>query len=84
MSGNDLDRLAELIAALPPPPEAWVQAAKELPFARASLDRIVERAQADAAFRAALIANLEDALAAEGYEPRARELELLRRRLGLR
>jgi hypothetical protein len=74
------DRLAELIAALPPAPEAWVRAAQELPFARNELDEIVRRAEEDAVFRQALIADLEAALAREGYEADRPLVEALRRR----
>jgi hypothetical protein len=78
----DEERLADLLRALPPAPEGWVRAAQELPRSRAGLDDIVARAVADAAFRRALIADLEQALQAEGYEPEALPLEELRRRLG--
>jgi hypothetical protein len=81
MSAHDEHRLAELIKVLPPAPEAWVQAAQELPLARGRLDDIVARAEADLAFRDALIANLEEALRLEGYEPDAISLDELRRRL---
>ena len=80
MSAYDEDRLGELISALPPAPEGWVQAAKELPFARRDLDAIVARAEADAAFRQALIADLEATLAREGYEPERPLVDELRRR----
>jgi hypothetical protein len=80
MSAYDEDRLAELIAALPPAPEAWVRAAQELPFARRELDQIVARAEADAVFRQALIADLEATLAREGYEPDRPLVDELRRR----
>lgn len=80
MRGYDEDRLGQLIAALPPAPTGWVQAAKELPFARHDLDAIVERAEADAAFREALVADLEATLAREGYEPDRPTLDALRRR----
>ena len=59
---------------------AWVEAAQELPLARGQLDDIVARAEADLAFRDALIANLEDALRLEGYEPDTIPLDELRRR----
>jgi len=80
MSAFDEDRLAELIGALPPAPQAWVQAAQELPLARTELDEIVTRAEADAEFRRALIADLEATLAQEGYEPERPLLDELRRR----
>ena len=79
MSAYDEDRLSELIAALPPAPEAWVRAAQELPFARRELDAIVARAEADGEFRRALIAELESTLAEEGYEPDRPLLDTLRR-----
>jgi hypothetical protein len=84
MSAYDEDRIAELIAALRPAPEGWVQAAKELPFARPGLDEIVRRAEEDAAFRQALIADLEATLAREGYEPADPAVEELRRRFSAR
>ena len=68
MTAFDEERLARLIRALPPAPEAWVRAAQELPLARTEIDEIVTRAEADAAFRERLVADLEAALAAEGYE----------------
>ena len=79
MSTYNEDRLAQLIAALPPAPEAWVRAAQELPFAR--VEQIVARAEADAEFRRALIADLEATLAREGYEPDRRTVDALRRHL---
>ena len=68
MTAFDEERLARLIRALPPAPEAWVRAAQELPLAQTALDQIVARAEADLEFRARLIADLEGALEAEGYE----------------
>ena len=81
MSTYDEERLARLIGMLPPAPEGWVQAAQELPSARRGLDQLVARAEADAAFRAAVLADLESALQAEGVEPQPRIVENLRRRL---
>jgi hypothetical protein len=77
----DEERLAELLRSLPPAPEAWVKAAQELPRARREFDEIVTRAVADAEFRRALIADLEEALKTEGYEPDMIPLDELRRRL---
>lgn len=74
------ERLARLLRRLPPAPEGWVRAAQELPLARRGLDGIVERAVADEEFRKALIADLESALAREGYEPDPPLLDALRRR----
>jgi len=81
MNGYDHDQLAKLIGMLPPAPEAWVRAAQELPEARRGLDQLVARAEADAAFRAEVLADLEQALAAEGVEPQPRVVDELRRLL---
>lgn len=81
MTAYDEQRLAELIKALPPAPQAWVEAAQELPLARERLDDIVARAEADLAFRDALISDLEATLKLEGYDPEAISLDELRRRL---
>jgi hypothetical protein len=81
MSGFDHDQLAKLIGMLPPAPEAWVHAAQELPEARRGLDGLVARAEADAAFRAEVLADLERALEAEGVEPQPRVVAELRRLL---
>jgi hypothetical protein len=65
----DEERLGVLLRILRPAPAGWVRAAQELPTARRTFDEIVSRAEADLAFRQALVADLEQALAAEGYEP---------------
>jgi hypothetical protein len=77
----DEERLGVLLRVLRPAPTGWVRAAQELPGARKTFDEIVERAEADRAFRAALVADLERALAAEGIEPDRRILDELRERL---
>ena len=82
ITGYDEERIAELLRSLPPAPAGWVRAAQELPLARLGLDRIVERAEADAEYRRALVADLESALAAEGVEPRPELVEAIRRRYG--
>jgi hypothetical protein len=74
------ERIALLLRLLQPAPVAWVRAAQELPAARRTFDDIVSRAEADLAFRAALVADLEQALAAEGYNPDVRMLSELKRR----
>ena len=81
MTRYDEERLAELLAALPPAPQAWVEAAQELPLVRDRLDEIVGRAEADVEFRRALLADLEAALEAAGYEPEPRLVEAVRARL---
>jgi len=74
-------RLADLIALLPPAPTAWVRAAQDLPALRRGFSDIIARAEADAAYRATVIADLEAALHAEGIEPTPRVLTELRARL---
>ena len=81
MTAYDVERLGELLRLLPPAPAGWVAAAQELPQARAGLDALVARAEQDAAFRQALVADLEDALRVAGVEPRPVVVDHLRRRL---
>ncbi|HEX7311547.1 MAG TPA: hypothetical protein VF232_10225 [Gaiellaceae bacterium] len=83
MSANpwNEERLGFLIGLLRPAPQGWVEAASQLPRLRVVLDDLVERAQADAAFRATLIADLEAALAREGIEPRPHLVRELQTRL---
>jgi hypothetical protein len=78
---HDEEKLAELLRALPAAPASWVEAAKELPAARRSLDDLVERARADDELRRAVIADLETALEREGVEPIRPFVEELRRQL---
>ena len=80
MTTYDEERLGELLRLLPPAPAGWVEAAQELPRARAELDALVARAEQDAAFRQALVDDLEDALRVAGVEPRPVVVEHLRRR----
>ncbi|MFL5937516.1 MAG: hypothetical protein ACJ744_11005 [Gaiellaceae bacterium] len=75
------ERLGELLRLLRPAPEGWVDAAAQLPRLRAVLDDLVARAESDAAFRAAVVADLEATLAREGVEPTERALTELRSRL---
>ena len=77
----DEERLGVLLRLLRPAPMGWVRAAQELPDARRTFDEIVARAEGDLAFRRALIADLERALSAEGYEPDRRILDEIRERL---
>ena len=76
------ERLGRLLRMLRPAPAGWVAAAQVLPGARRSLDDVVTRAEADAAFRAALVADLEAALAQEGFEPDRALLSELRKMYG--
>jgi hypothetical protein len=75
------ERLGELLRLLRPAPAGWVDAAAQLPRLRSVLDDLVERAEADAEFRAALVADLEAAFSREGVAPTERALDELRARL---
>ena len=77
----DEETLGVLLRLLRPAPTGWVRAAQELPGARRTIDEIVSRAEADRAFRSALISDLERALASEGYEPDRWIVDELRARL---
>jgi hypothetical protein len=77
----DEQRLADLLGALPPAPDAWVQAAKELPLARRQLDNLVERAVADENFRRAIEADIEAAIREAGCVPDPVTVAALRARL---
>ena len=81
MTAYDEEKLAELLRSLPPAPEGWVQAAQGLPVPAGQLDDIVQRAEADAEFRQALVADLEAALAEAGYEPSDPLVKAIRERL---
>jgi hypothetical protein len=82
MSGYAEERIGELLRLLPAPPQGWVRAAQELPQARAEIDEIVARSETDAAFRARLVADLQAALEAEGYQATPSVVAALRLRLG--
>jgi hypothetical protein len=77
----DEEQLGGLLRRLPPAPEGWMRAAQELPAARAALDGLVARAEADAELRRRILADLQAALAAEGIEPSSALLGDLRTRL---
>jgi hypothetical protein len=76
--------IGRLIGLLPPVPEGWVRAAQEIPAFRTMLDELVARAEADEAFQATLIADLEAAIAQAGYEPEPRAVEGVRRQMRVR
>ena len=81
MNGYDEETIAELLRLLPPAPVGWVRAAQELPAAREGLAALVARAEADAAFRARVVADLEAALEAEGIPATPSVVAALRSRL---
>lgn len=75
------ERIAELLRALPEPPQGWVDAAKQLPAARRELETILERIERDERFRELVAADLEAALRSEGVEPTPTVVAHLRHRL---
>ena len=81
MTAQDIDRIARLLAALPPVPEGWVEAAQELPRARWLLELLLEEAAVDAELKARLVADLESALAESGIAPTPHIVEVARERL---
>ena len=81
MRNYNEETLAVLLRTLPAAPEAWVKAAQEIPLARRGLDDIVARAEADRAFREALIADLESALEGAGYDHDPALTDAVRERL---
>ncbi|MGH3110165.1 MAG: hypothetical protein ACRDQT_04505 [Gaiellaceae bacterium] len=80
--GVEEERLGALLRVLRPAPQGWVEAAKELPGARSALDDLVERAESDLEFRAAVLTDLEVALEQAGIEPDRRTVSWLEERLG--
>jgi hypothetical protein len=81
MSRYDEERLGELLSALPPAPEPWVQAAKQLPQVGERLDRIVERAEADDEYRRKVVSDPEAALEEADVVAHSDAVEILRRKL---
>jgi hypothetical protein len=81
MTAFDEERLAALLGLLRPVPQGWIEAAQQLPAARGAIESIVARAEADAAFRAKLVADLEAAVEEAGYEATPSVLASLRLRL---
>ncbi len=74
--------LGELFALLKPAPQAWVEAAKELPRIERGLAQILALAETDAEFRAALIDDLESAIENAGFVPEPGLVRGARARLG--
>jgi hypothetical protein len=81
MTGYDEEKLGDLLSALPPAPEAWVKAAKELPLARRRLEEIVERARADEDYRRRVVADPERVLEEADVVAHAENIEIIRKRL---
>ncbi len=78
---TDEEALGRLLAALPAPPEGWVEAAASLPETRRDADRIVELAEEDQEFRNAVLTDPAPALREAGYEPTAPLVAAIRARL---
>jgi hypothetical protein len=77
----DEERIGELLRALPPAPEAWVEAASRLPATRRAIDQIAALAAADAELRREVLADLEGALQRAGLAPDPVLIAVLRDRL---
>ena len=81
MPSYDEEKLGEILSALPPAPESWVQAAQDIPLAQRGLDEIVERADSDDEYRRRVIEDPEAALEEAEVVAHAETIEILRRRL---
>jgi len=81
VTSYDEEQLGELLSALPPAPERWVRAAKELPLAFERLDEIVERARVDDGYRRRVVADPETVLEEADVVAHAENIEIIRRRL---
>ena len=77
----DEERLGVLLRVLRPPPRAGFRLRRSCPPLAAPSTRSSLVSRPTLAFRTALIADLERALAAEGYEPDRRILDEIRARL---
>jgi broad specificity phosphatase PhoE len=80
-SPHEEEHLGDLLSALPPAPEAWVRAAKELPVAQQRLDEIIERAETDEDYRRRVVTDPESALEEADVVAHAGTIEIIRRRL---
>jgi hypothetical protein len=81
MAAYDEEKLGEILGALPPAPEAWVRAAKDLPLMQQGLDEIVQRANADEEYRRRVIDNPLAVLEEAEVVAHVDAVEILRRRL---
>jgi hypothetical protein len=81
MAAYDEEKLGEILGALPPAPEAWVRAAKDLPLMQQGLDEIVQRADADEEYRRRVIENPLAVLEEAEVVAHVDAVEILRRRL---
>jgi hypothetical protein len=81
MAAYDEEKLGEILGALPPAPEAWVRAAKDLPLMQQGLDEIVQRAEVDEEYRRRVIENPVAVLEEAEVVAHVDAVEILRRRL---
>jgi hypothetical protein len=81
MRSYNEEQLGEVLSALPPAPEAWVQAAHDIPNAHRRIEDIVERADSDEDYRRRVIADPEAALEEADVVAHSETIEILRRRL---
>jgi hypothetical protein len=81
MKTYDEEHLGELLSALPPAPQAWVEAAKQIPQTREKVEKIVERAKADDEYRRKVVADPEAALQEADVVAHGEAIEILRRKL---
>jgi hypothetical protein len=77
----DEERLGALLSALPPAPEAWLKAAKEIALTHRRLQEIVERAEADETYRRRVVADPERALEEADVVAHVENVEIIRKRL---
>jgi len=78
MTEISVERIAELVALLPPAPQAWVEVAQSLPALQSDLGPLLAEWQADREARAAVLADIEQALRAEGVAADADTLRYVR------
>jgi hypothetical protein len=81
MTARDDEHIAELLSLLPPAPQAWVDAALEIPRTRRELEDVMRRVEADEEFRLAVLADIDSALRRFGYAADPHAVEALRRRI---
>jgi hypothetical protein len=81
VTAYDEERLGSLLSALPPAPEAWVQAAQALPMVHARVEEIVARAEQDDEYRRRVVADPQSALDEADVVAHVDVVEILRREL---
>ena len=74
-------RLAELLRALPPPPEHWLEAARQAPRIARELDQVLRQIDSQEIDRAWQTAELERAIEAAGLTAEPELVDALRRRI---